>query len=60
MKNSTIKHQTTFRKSLKGKIQYQENIKSSLTTHHFTNVKTFSSKEGQISQQCSPNKAPIT
>ena len=33
MKNSTIKHRITFRNSLKGKIQYQENIKSSLTTH---------------------------
>jgi hypothetical protein len=46
-----IKQQTTFHNLLKGKIQYQENIKSSLTTHQFTSryVKTFSSKEGQIS-----------
>jgi hypothetical protein len=52
-----IKQQTTFRNSLKGKIQYQENIKTSLTTYQFTsrNVKTFSSKEGQISQQCDYN-----
>jgi hypothetical protein len=34
--NSTSLHQTTFRNSLKGKIQYQENIKSSLTTYQFT------------------------
>jgi hypothetical protein len=58
--NSTKKHQTTFRNSLKGKIQYRENIKSSLTTIQHPNVKTFSPKEGQMSQQCSSNKAPIT
>ena len=60
-RNSTIYHQTTFRNSLKGKIQYQENIISSLKRPiNITNVKMFSSKEGQISQQCSSNKAPIT
>ncbi len=63
MKKYAIKNQATFRNSLKGKRQYQENINSSLTTYQFTskiNVKTFSSKEGQISQQCSSNEAPIT
>ena len=49
---------TTFRNSLNGKIQYQENIKSSITTHQHMS-KCFI-EEGQISQQCSSNKAPIT
>jgi hypothetical protein len=34
--NSTSSHQTTFRNSLKGKIQYRENTKSSLRTYQFT------------------------
>jgi hypothetical protein len=59
-RNSTIQHQTTFRNSLKGKY----NIKKTSNHHqrpiNITNVKMFSSKEGQISQQMFNKQAPIT
>jgi hypothetical protein len=61
MKNSTVKHQTTFRKLLKGKIQISRKHQFINKRHiNIKNVKTFSSKQGQISQQCSSNEAPIT
>jgi hypothetical protein len=58
-KNFRNYHQTTFQKSLKGKIQYQETSNHHYRPINIRKVKTFSSKEGQISQQCSPNKATI-
>ena len=47
-------------KIAKRKIQYQENIKSSLTTHQHHKCQNVFIEEGQIPQQCSSNKAPIT
>jgi hypothetical protein len=47
-------------KIAKKKIKYHENIISSLTTHQHHKCQNVFIEEGQISQQCSSNKAPIT